>query len=109
MTLEPNSVGVGNLPRRIIAVCGSKRLTSFSVAGTVAFAADQLKVSPHTLEKTAGRSQGPLLEWVFGSGGQVMRKYRDVYIDMGPSLGPDLPHAWQAHSAEELLGESRQR
>jgi hypothetical protein len=76
---------------------------------SVEFAADQLKVAPHTLEKTASRSQGPLLEWVFGGRGQVMRKYRDIYIDMGPSPGPDLPHAWHGHSAEELLGESRQR
>lgn len=38
-----------------------------------------------------------------------MRKYRDAYVDMGPSPGPDLPHAWQGHSAEELLGEARQQ
>jgi CxxC-x17-CxxC domain-containing protein len=33
-----------------------------------------------------------------------MRKYRDVYVDMGRSPGPGLPHAWQGYSAEELLG-----
>ena len=76
---------------------------------SIEFAAEQMKISTHSLEKTAGRAQGPLLIWVFGSRGQVMRKYREAYIDMGPSPGPDLPHAWQAHSAEELLGEARQR
>ena len=73
------------------------------------FAADQLKVAPHTLEKAAGRSQGALLMWIFGSHGQLMRKYLDAYVDMGPLPGPDLPHEWQAHSPEELLGEARQR
>jgi hypothetical protein len=72
------------------------------------FAADHLKVSTHAVEKAAGRAQGALLMWIFGGRGQVMRKYRDVYVDMGPSSGPDLPHAWQGHSAEELLGEARQ-
>jgi hypothetical protein len=76
---------------------------------SVEYAADQLKVSPHTLEKTASRSQGPLLMWVFGSRGQLMRKYREVYIDMGPSPGPDLPHAWRGRSPEESLGEARRR
>ena len=73
------------------------------------FAAEHLKVTPHAIEKTAGRSQGALLVWVFGGRGQVMRKYHDVYVDMGPRPGPDLPHAWQGHSPEELLGEARQR
>jgi hypothetical protein len=72
------------------------------------FAADVLKVSAHTLEKSASRSQGPLLMWIFGGGGNVMRKYRDEYIDMGPAPGPDLPHAWQGSAPEELLGEARQ-
>ncbi len=76
---------------------------------SVEFAADQLKVAPHTLEKAASRSQGALLMWIFGSRGLLMRKYRDVYVDMGPSQGPDLPHEWQAHAPEELLGEARQR
>lgn len=76
---------------------------------SVEFAADWLKVAPHTLEKTASRSQGALLMWIFGSRGQVMRRYREVYVDMGPSPGPDLPHAWQAYAPEELLGEARQR
>src|SRR5207302_9402210 len=76
---------------------------------SVEFAADQLKVAAHTLDKAASRSQGVLLMWIFGSRGQRMRKYRDVYVDMGPSPGPDLPHEWQAHSPEELLGEARQR
>ncbi len=75
---------------------------------SVEFAADQLKVSPHMLGKTASRSQGPFLMWVFGSPGQVMRKYRELYIDMGPSPGPDLPQAWQSQSPGELLGEARQ-
>ena len=72
------------------------------------FAAEVLKVSAHTLEKSASRSQGPLLMWIFGGGGQLMRKYRDAYIDMGPAPGPDLPHAWQGCAPEELLGEARQ-
>jgi hypothetical protein len=38
-----------------------------------------------------------------------MRKYQDTYVDMGPSPVPDQPHAWQGHTAEELLGEARQR
>jgi len=73
------------------------------------FAADRLRISGHAIDKAAGRTQGPLLMWVFGGRGQVMRKYRDVYVDMGPSPGPDLPHAWQGRSAEELLGEARQQ
>jgi hypothetical protein len=73
------------------------------------FAAEQLKVTSHAVEKASGRTQGPLLMWIFGGPGQIMRKYRDVYIDMGPSSGPDLPHAWQDYSAEELLGDARQQ
>ena len=76
---------------------------------SVEFAAELMKVSTHTLEKAAGRTQEPLLVWIFGGPGQLMRKYRDAYVDMGPSPGPDLPHAWQGHSAAELLGEARQR
>ena len=72
------------------------------------FAADVLKVGPHMLEKSASRTQGPLLMWIFGGGGQVMRKYREAYIDMGPAPGLDLPHAWQGCTAEECLGEARQ-
>ncbi|TME36764.1 MAG: hypothetical protein E6I75_09150 [Chloroflexi bacterium] len=68
-----------------------------------------MKVAPHTLEKAASRSQGALLVWIFGSHGQLMRKYLDAYVDMGPLPGPDLPHEWQVHSPEELLGEARQR
>jgi len=37
-----------------------------------------------------------------------MRKYRDTYVGTGPSAGPDLPRAWQGHSAQGLLGEARQ-
>jgi hypothetical protein len=73
------------------------------------FAAERLKVTTHAVEKAAGRAQGALLLWIFGGRGQLMRKYRDAYVDMGPSPGPDLPHAWQGHSAEGLLGEARQR
>ena len=73
------------------------------------FAAEQLKITTHAVEKAAGRAQGALLMWIFGGRGQLLRKYRDAYVDMGPSPGPDLPHAWQGHSAEELLGEARQR
>jgi hypothetical protein len=73
------------------------------------FAAERLKVTTHAVEKAAGRAQGALLVWIFGGRGQLMRKYRDAYLDMGPSPGPDLPHAWQGHSGEELLGEARQR
>jgi len=85
------------------ALFASRNLVSLELA------ADQLKVSPRTLEKSASRSQGSLLLWMFGGGGQLMRKYRDVHVDMGPSSGPDLPHAWQANTPEELLGEARQR
>ena len=76
---------------------------------SVEFAAEHLKVSRHTVDKSAGRAQGSLLMWIFGGAGQVMRKYRDAYIDMGPATGSDLPHAWQGHTPEELLGEARQR
>jgi hypothetical protein len=72
------------------------------------FAADLLKVNPHALEKSASRRQGPLLMWIFGGRGQVMRKYREEYIDMGTAPGPDLPHTWQGCTPEELLGEARQ-
>jgi hypothetical protein len=73
------------------------------------FAAEHLKVTTRAVDKAASRAQGPLLMWMFGGHGQLMRKYRDAYIDMGPAPGPDLPHAWQGHPAEELLGEARQR
>ena len=73
------------------------------------FAADHLKVSTHAVEKAAGRTQGVLLMWIFGGRGQLMRKYREAYIDMGSAPGPDQPHAWQGHSAEELLGAARKR
>ena len=76
---------------------------------SVEFAAEQLKVSEHLLEKAASRSQGPLLMWIFGGRGQLMRRYREVYVDLGPAPGPDLPHAWQSYSPEDLLGEARQR
>ncbi|MGI9149374.1 MAG: hypothetical protein ACR2IK_22970, partial [Chloroflexota bacterium] len=76
---------------------------------SVEFAAQQLKITLHSLEKGAVREHGPLLLWVFGGGGQIMRKYRAAYVDMGPHGGPDEPHAWQGHSAEELLGEARKR
>ena len=75
---------------------------------SVEFAAEQLKVSSHMLEKSASRSQGPFLIWVFGGAGRVMRKYREMYVDMGPSSGPDDPHAWQKFAPQELLGEARQ-
>lgn len=73
------------------------------------FAAEHLKTTTHAVEKAAGRTHGSLLLWNFGGPGQLMRKYRDTYVDMGPSPGPDQPHAWQGHSAEELLGEARHR
>lgn len=73
------------------------------------FAAEHLKVTAHAIDKAAGREQGPLLLWVFGGRGQVMRKYREAYIDMGERPGPDLPHAWQGHRPEELLGDARRR
>jgi hypothetical protein len=76
---------------------------------TVEFAAEQLKVSGHAIEKAAHREQGPLLLWVFGVRGQTMRKYHDVYVDMGPRSGPDLPHAWHGFVPEALLGEARQQ
>jgi hypothetical protein len=73
------------------------------------FAAEQLKVTPHSVDKTTGRPQGPLLAWVFGVNGQTMRKYRELYVDMGPRPGPDLPHEWQSADPAQLLGEARQR
>ncbi len=73
------------------------------------FAASVLRVTEHTIEKTAGRAHGALLVWVFGGREQLMRKYREEYVDMGPRPGPDLPHAWQGHPAIELLGDARQR
>ena len=85
------------------ALFACRNLVSFE------FAAEQMKISTHALEKTASRAHGPLLAWIFGGHGQVLRKYREAYVDMGPSPGPDLPHDWQGHSAEELLGEARQR
>ena len=85
------------------ALFGSRNLVSLE------FAAEQMRVSTRAVEKTAGRAQGPLLVWTFGGHGQPMRKYREAYIDMGPSPGPDLPHAWRGHSAEELLGGARQQ
>jgi hypothetical protein len=85
------------------ALFGCRNLVSLE------FAAEHLKTTTHAIEKAAGRGHGALLLWIFGGGGQLMRKYRDTYVDMGPSPGPDQPHAWQGHSAEELLGEARQR
>ena len=35
----------------------------------------------------------------------MIRKYRDAFVDRGPTPGPDLPHTWH----EELLGEAPQR
>ena len=76
---------------------------------TVEFAADRFKVSPHMLEKAASRSQGPFLMWVFGTPGQVMRKYRELYIDMGPAPGPDRSDVWRSNPPQELLSEARGR
>jgi hypothetical protein len=73
------------------------------------FAAEHLRISARVADKAASRTQGALLMWIFGGRGQIMRKYREAYVDMGPSPGPDLPHAWQGHSAEELLGDARQQ
>ena len=75
---------------------------------SVEFAAGHLKVSTHLVQKAAARTHGALLLWVFGTEQQVMRKYREMYVDMGPRPGPDLPHAWRGHSCEELLGQARQ-
>jgi len=85
------------------AIFASRNLVS------VEFAAEHLKVNAHSVEKAAGRTQGALLMWIFGGRGQLMRKYREVYVDMGPRPGPDLPHAWQDQLPEDLLGEARQR
>jgi hypothetical protein len=73
------------------------------------FAAEHMKVSLHAIEKAAARTQGPLLVWIFGGRGQTMRKYREVYVDMGPRPGFDLAHAWHGSSPELLLGEARQQ
>jgi hypothetical protein len=74
---------------------------------TVEFAAEHLKVSSHAIEKAAARAQGPLLVWIFGGRGQTMRKYREIYVDMGPRPGSDQAHAWQGSTPELLLGEAR--
>jgi hypothetical protein len=74
---------------------------------TQEFAAEHLKVNLHAVEKAAARTQGPLLEWIFGGRRQTMRKYREVYVDMGPRPGVDLAHAWQGSTPELLLGEAR--
>ena len=76
---------------------------------TLEFAADRFKVSPHMLEKTASRTQGPFLMWVFGTPGEVMRKYREAYIDMGPVPGPDRSDVWRSNPPQELLSEARER
>src|SRR5437879_2362171 len=76
---------------------------------TLEFAAEHLKVSPHAVEKAATREHGPFLVWVFGGRGQAMRKYRELYVDMGPRPGLDLAQAWQGSSPEYLLGEARQQ
>jgi len=73
------------------------------------FAAEHLKVATHAVDEAAGQAQGSLPLWIFGGSGQLMRKYRDTYVGIGPSAGPDLPRAWQGHSAQGLLGEARQR
>jgi hypothetical protein len=73
------------------------------------FAAEHLKVSSHVLEKSAARQHGPLLLWIFGGGGQTSRKYLDAYVDMGERPGPDLAHAWQSSTPEQILGEARQQ
>ena len=80
------------------ALFGSRNLVSLE------FAAEHLKVAAHAIEQAGGRTQGALLVWVFGVRGKVMRKSRDLSVDMGPRPGPDLPRAWQGHSPEELLG-----
>jgi len=85
------------------ALFGTRNLVSLEFAGEL------LKTSVHAIDKSAGRAHGPLLIWVFGGQGQIMRKYREVYVDMGPRPGPDLPHAWHGHPLQELLGEARQR
>jgi hypothetical protein len=84
-------------------------LFAFRSLVSLEFAAKHVKVSSHAVKKAAGRAQGAPLMWIFGGRGQLMRKYRDAYVGMGPSPGPDLPHAWQGHSAEGLLGEAPQR
>jgi len=74
---------------------------------TLEFAAEHLRVTTHAVEKAAAREQGPLLLWVFGGRGQLMRKYREVYVDMGPRPGGDLAHEWQGVSPQQLLGDAR--
>jgi hypothetical protein len=85
------------------ALFGCRNLVSLE------FAAELLKTTPKAVDKAAGRTHGPLLIWVFGGRGEVMRKYREIYVDMGPRPGPDLPDAWRGHALPELLGEARRR
>jgi hypothetical protein len=59
------------------ALFASRNLVSLECA------AEQLKVSTHMVAKAAARTHGALLVWVFGTGSQVMRKYRDLYVDIG--------------------------
>ena len=72
---------------------------------TVEFAAEHLKVSLHAVGEGRRPRAGGAVVWVFGGRGQTMRKYREVYVDMGPASGPDAAHAWQASTPEALLGE----
>jgi hypothetical protein len=80
------------------ALLASRKLVSLE------FAAEHLEVATHAIEQAGLRTRGALLVWVFGVRGKVMRKDRDLYVDLGPRPGPDLPRAWQGHSPEELLG-----
>ena len=72
------------------------------------FAADVLKVSPHTLEKSASRSQGPLLMWIFGGGRPGHAQVPRGVHRYGTGAWARSPHAWQGCTPEELLGEARQ-
>jgi hypothetical protein len=63
------------------------------------FAAKHLEVSRQAMKKAADRAQGAPRMWIRGARRQLMRKYRDACVDMGPSPGPGLPHAWRAVAA----------
>jgi hypothetical protein len=74
----------------------------------VQFAAEQMKVTIHSVESAAGLARGALLMGNPGGRGHVMREYRDEFGVMGPPPGPDWLRAWQGQSAEELVGEACQ-
>jgi hypothetical protein len=61
--------------------------TSRNLVG-LEFAAEHLKVTLHAVERPSVGPRVPLHIRIAGGYGQVTCKYRDAYVDMGPSTGP---------------------